>query len=177
MSTDFSPSAPCYLSYRYVDRGNWKVHACIKLTRPLDQHEREQISATLHEGSLFLPSQVGLVAMQGAFTWRDEDSIIWHEIDLDTASFTDGVLVAESPTEDFVARFASVGGQDNWDVRAAIRELNQLPERPEQIPEDPITALRPLFFPHEVPAEAIEAYQLQQNRWQDEDFDSQRVSP
>jgi hypothetical protein len=104
------------IDYLYRDRSNYKQHASVVLAGELSAREVDDIGATLRDGELFIPAQVGLPELQDRFpAWTDDDHV-WHEL-IEIRS-TD-----ERPTSPLSARatyvaFVAVG---RWDVGGALR--------------------------------------------------------
>jgi hypothetical protein len=114
----------CYtpVTYKYRDADNYKTTAQCFLEGSVSAIEKARIKKTLNDHEYFIPTQVGLEALQDQLEgFPSEADHVWH-----TLSFDDPIVDIPNhervlcSVEAFIARFTKV---TFWDVASEARRL------------------------------------------------------
>lgn len=111
------------IPYMYADASNYKAGATVFVTGAFTRGQLATISKKLDGGEFFIPTQVGITALQPTLaSFPSEDDHVWHR--LVVADFTavdtvpEGETVFGSATE-LATRFLEV----EWDIRKELERL------------------------------------------------------
>jgi len=121
------------IDYVYADASNYKVWGHEVLPGTLTADEKAEIFGALHDGELFIASQVGLPDLQPRM-WAEhrinDDDHVFHRLSRNDVVDVDEAPTKEVTAEQLLASFRAVtaprGDQQRaigWDVVAAARRL------------------------------------------------------
>lgn len=111
------------IPYTYACEGNFKAHNTLYVFGTFTAPQLAVIQAKLDSGELFIPTQVGMRALQNELdSFPNEGDHVWHQ--LDTADFVESAQlpvgqVAFATADEIFRRFSTVV----WDVRLEYDRL------------------------------------------------------
>lgn len=108
------------ITYLYRDASNWKQYETLILSGEITPEEIGFIVNKLQDGYLFIPKQVGLIALQKCWADLNEDDHIYHELYREDIRIVNEAPTIDISTQQLVDNFKQV---KSWNVIQAEHDL------------------------------------------------------